>query len=149
MPLVLHYQNEHNQPGPDRELIFRWVVATLNTGGRPGSAELTVRIVDEFEMQDLNGRFRGKHRPTNVLAFCADLPPELQLPLLGDMVICAAVVTREATEQAKQLQAHWAHITIHGTLHLLGFDHCSDSETREMESTETAILAGLSYPAPY
>src|SRR5690349_6363458 len=90
--------------------------------------ELTIRIVDDAESQTLNHDYRGKDYPTNVLSFPADLPEEIDIPLLGDLVICAPVIAREANEQGKTLDAHWAHMVIHGTLHLLGYDHLTDKE---------------------
>ena len=99
----------------------RWIGAAL--AGRRESAELTVRIVDEDEGARLNHRYRHKDYPTNVLSFPAQLPEGVESALLGDLVICAPLVMREAAEQGKPAQAHWAHLTIHGTLHLLGYDH--------------------------
>ncbi len=100
-------------------------------------------------MTNLNGQFRNKPRPTNVLSFPSDIPAELELPLLGDIVICAPVVRSEAAEQDKTLQAHWAHMTVHGSLHLLGYDHIDDDEAELMEALETRVLAGLGLPCPY
>lgn len=125
----------------------RWIGAAL--AGRRESAELTVRIVDEDEGARLNHRYRHKDYPTNVLSFPAQLPAGVESALLGDLVICAPLVMREAAEQGKPAQAHWAHLTIHGTLHLLGYDHESASQAEEMESLETALLAALGYPDPY
>lgn len=125
----------------------RWIGAAL--AGRRESAELTVRIVDEDEGARLNHRYRHKDYPTNVLSFPAQLPEGVESALLGDLVICAPLVMREAAEQGKPAQAHWAHLTIHGTLHLLGYDHECASQAEEMESLETALLAGLGYPDPY
>ena len=101
------------------------------------------------EGQSLNHTYRGKDYATNVLSFPADLPPELDLPLLGDLVVCAPVVAREATEQHKQLNAHWAHMVIHGCLHLLGYDHIDDAEADEMEALERELLAQLGIADPY
>jgi probable rRNA maturation factor len=100
-------------------------------------------------MAQLNQHYRGKPGPTNVLSFPADLPESLQLPLLGDIVICAPVVAREAVEQGKPAAAHWAHMAVHGALHLLGYDHICETEATEMEDLETAILATLGFPCPY
>lgn len=125
----------------------RWVGAAL--AGRRESAEMTIRIVDEDEGLNLNRRYRHKDPATNVLSFPAQLPAGVTSGLLGDLVMCAPVVIREAKEQAKQTQAHWAHLTIHGTLHLLGYEHESSTLAAEMESLETAILASLGYPDPY
>jgi probable rRNA maturation factor len=100
-------------------------------------------------MSELNDRYRGKPEPTNVLSFPAALPDDLDLPLLGDIVICAPVVHAEAAQQGKNISAHWAHMTVHGTLHLLGYDHIDDAEAATMEALETAILDQLHYDNPY
>jgi probable rRNA maturation factor len=146
---VLHLQNEDNQACPDVTHIQQWVAAALAQGGCGEDAELTVRIVGEDEMRELNLRYRGKPGTTNVLSFPADLPPELQLPLLGDIVICAPVVVREAREQHKSTTAHWAHMVVHGTLHLQGYDHQDDTEAAAMEQLETTILDTLHFASPY
>lgn len=117
--------------------------------GRRSNAELSIRIVDAAESRALNRRFRGKDKPTNVLSFPAELPPELELPLLGDLVICRDVVEAEAAEQGKPAEAHWAHMVVHGTLHLLGYDHESASEAEAMEAMEAEILGELGWPDPY
>ena len=101
------------------------------------------------QAQNPDREYRGKDYATNVLSFPADLPPEVQLPLLGDIVICAAVVSREAREQNKALDAHWAHMLIHGTLHLQGYDHQNDADAKKMESREKRILAKLGFDDPY
>lgn len=112
-------------------------------------AEVTIRIVDEAESQQLNFDYREKDKPTNVLSFPFQAPPGIELPLLGDLVICAQVVAREAEEQNKPLEAHWAHMVIHGSLHLLGFDHINDADAEEMEAEEVQILQDLGYANPY
>ncbi len=132
---------------PTADDFRRWVAAALPADQL--NSELTIRVVDEAESQMLNGQYRQQPKPTNVLSFEADLPIELDVPLLGDLVICAAVIEREAREQNKTLQAHWAHIVIHGTLHLQGYDHILDDEAAEMEALETRIMSGLQFPAPY
>lgn len=131
---------------PFRELEA-WVSAALE--GRRENAELTIRIVDADESRALNRDYRGKDSPTNVLSFPAELPPEVEIPLLGDLVICAPVVAREAGEQGKPLAAHWCHMVVHGCLHLLGYDHVEDEQAEAMEALETRILARLGYPNPY
>lgn len=113
------------------------------------SVELTVRIVDRAESQQLNHSYRGKDYPTNVLSFPFEVPEGIELNLLGDLVICAPVVAAEAAEQNKPLAHHWAHMVIHGTLHLLGYDHIDDQEAEEMEALETRLLSQLKIPAPY
>lgn len=117
---------------------------------RSADSELTIRLVDEEEGRELNCTWRGKDYATNVLSFPADVPDELlDIPLLGDLVICVPVVEREAVEQGKTLDAHWAHLVIHGCLHLLGYDHIDDEEAKEMESLERILLAELGHPDPY
>jgi probable rRNA maturation factor len=132
---------------PSEAQLHQWASAALQTP--KGASELTVRIVDDSESQELNLRYRNKDKPTNVLSFPADLPEGIDLPLLGDLVICAPVVSKEAHEQSKTLEAHWAHMVVHGTLHLQGYDHQDDQEADEMESLETQILATMGYPDPY
>lgn len=117
--------------------------------GRRRAAELSIRVVDAAESQALNRRFRGKDRPTNVLSFPAELPPELELPLLGDLVICRDVVEAEAAEQGKPPEAHWAHMVVHGTLHLLGYDHETAEGAAAMEALEAEILSEFGWPDPY
>ena len=124
-----------------------WATAAVDQ--RRKEAEISLLIVDEAEGAKLNQQWRNKSGPTNVLSFPSDLPAELGLPLLGDLIICAPVVAREALEQKKSLNSHWAHMMVHGTLHLLGFDHIDDDQAEEMESLETDILARIGYPDPY
>lgn len=112
-------------------------------------AEVTVRIVDNAESQQLNLTYRGKDKPTNVLSFPFQCPPGVALPLLGDLVICAPVVQAEAAEQGKTLSAHWAHMVVHGSLHLLGFDHINDDDAEQMEAEEITILQQLGFTNPY
>lgn len=134
--------------GPSQQDISRWVEAVLQAEGRD-DAELTVRIVDEQESAELNEQYRHKNGPTNVLSFPFECPPEVELNLLGDMVICAPVVQREAREQHKQEQAHWAHMVVHGTLHLLGYDHLHQDEAEAMERREISIMEVLGFENPY
>ncbi len=140
--------NSQSQALPAQELIERWIAAALESQ-QLQEAEVSVYIVDEAEGQELNAQYRSKDYPTNVLSFPADLPEELDIPLLGDLVVCAPVVEREAREQGKALEAHWAHMLVHGSLHLLGYDHIDDAEADEMEALETHIITGLGFPAPY
>ena len=112
-------------------------------------AEVSIRIVDEAESQALNRDYRGKDRPTNVLSFPMELPEEFNMPMLGDLVICAPVVEREAREQHKSLREHWAHMVIHGMLHLQGYDHINDEQASEMESLEISLLHQLGFANPY
>ncbi|HEU4616455.1 MAG TPA: rRNA maturation RNase YbeY [Gammaproteobacteria bacterium] len=127
----------------------RWARAALDPGA---SGDLTVRVVDEEESAALNGRYRGRSKPTNVLSFPAarDVPPPPgEPPQIGDLVICAPVLAREAEAHGKTLEAHWAHIVIHGVLHLLGYDHEADAEARVMEDREREILGRLGFEDPY
>ena len=125
----------------------KWVAAALK--GRIREADLAIRIVDEREGQALNRHDRGKDYATNVLSFPAELPEGVKLPLLGDLVICAPVVAREAAEQGKPVAAHYAHLTVHGVLHLLGWDHEHDKDAEAMEQLEREVLAELGLPDPY
>jgi probable rRNA maturation factor len=108
-----------------------------------------VRIVDEQESAELNEQYRHKQGPTNVLSFPFECPPGVELNLLGDLVICAPVVQREAQQQQKQELAHWAHMVVHGTLHLLGYDHLQQDEAEAMENREIRIMEDLGYSDPY
>jgi probable rRNA maturation factor len=135
---------------PSQPQFEQWLHAALREECcNKDEIELTIRIVDETEGQMLNRDYRGKDYPTNVLSFPADLPEEVDIPLLGDLVICAPVIAREANEQNKTLDAHWAHMVIHGTLHLLGYDHMTEEEAEVMEALETKILHKLGYADPY
>ena len=136
------------EPGlPTAEQIEQWATAAVQP--QSDEVEMTVRIVDEAESHELNLNYRGKDRPTNVLSFPFECPDEVELPLLGDLVICRQVVEREAQEQDKPVMAHWAHMVVHGSLHLLGYDHIEDDEAEEMESLETQIMTGLGFADPY
>ena len=132
---------------PTSRSIRRWVRGALPP--EHTAATLCVRIVDEEEARTLNARYRRRAYASNVLSFRADIPPELGLAVLGDIVICAPVVLREAHEQGKPSRAHWAHMLVHGTLHLLGFDHQRVHDATHMESLELEILATLKFPDPY
>lgn len=112
-------------------------------------AEITVRLVDEQESHQLNYDYRGKDKPTNVLSFPFEAPPGIEMDLLGDLIICRQVVEREAVEQNKPLMSHWAHMVVHGSLHLLGYDHIEDDEAEEMESLETEIMQSMGFKDPY
>lgn len=132
---------------PTESQIQQWLDAAILPF--QAEAEVTVRIVDESESQQLNFDYREKDKPTNVLSFPFQCPPGIELPLLGDLVICASVVAQEAKEQQKTLTAHWAHMVVHGSLHLLGFDHINDADALEMEAEEIQILAELGFADPY
>jgi len=132
---------------PGAESIRQWVELALPADN--AAAELTVRIVDEAEITALNRQYRGKDGPTNVLSFPHEEIPGVAADLLGDIVICAPVVAAESVAQDKPLEAHWAHMVIHGVLHLLGYDHHKEGEASRMEATETELLAALGYANPY
>lgn len=132
---------------PSERSLREWTRAAL--AGRREDAELCLRVVDEAEMRQLNARYRGKDYPTNVLSFRAELPRGVKLPLLGDIVLCAGVVRREAKEQRKPERAHWAHMVVHGTLHLLGLDHQRPRQASHMETQERRILGAMGLPDPY
>ena len=132
---------------PGAEQFQRWLDAAILPF--QAEAEVTIRLVDENESQQLNLTYRGKDYPTNVLSFPFQCPPGVELPLLGDLVICAPVVAKEAAEQNKPLHAHWAHMVIHGSLHLLGFDHINDDDAEQMEAEEITILQQLGITNPY
>lgn len=132
---------------PDEALFQRWVDAVIPPFQE--ESELTIRLVDVAESHELNLTYRGKDKPTNVLSFPFEAPPGIEMPLLGDLIICRQVVEQEASEQGKPLEAHWAHMVVHGSLHLLGYDHIEDDEAEEMEGLETEIMLALGYEDPY
>jgi probable rRNA maturation factor len=146
LSIDIHNASDNDEHPPPAE-IERWVSTTLQN--RMERAELAVRIVSEAEITQLNADYRNKPVPTNVLSFPADLHPSVDIPLLGDLVICASVVASEADEQHKLHRAHWAHMVVHGTLHLLGYDHIEDQDAVLMESLEVDILNQLNFPNPY
>jgi probable rRNA maturation factor len=147
--LTVDIQCASAEPVPDEDDLRSWIAAALASQNRSGDTEISLRIVDIEEMAKHNEAFRSVAGPTNVLSFPANLPAELELPLLGDIVICAPIVREEAQAQHKSLPAHWAHMAVHGTLHLLGYDHIEDHEAILMEELESAILAELHFPCPY
>ena len=132
---------------PSEAQLQGWLDGTIL--GFQQEAEVTVRIVDEAESNELNLTYRGKDKPTNVLSFPFEAPPGLELPLLGDLVICRQVVEHEATEQGKPLMAHWAHMVVDGSLHLRGYDHIEDEEAEEMEQLERDIMQEMGFADPY
>jgi probable rRNA maturation factor len=138
---------------PDPERLVAWAAAALEAVERPGAA-ITLRVVDAEEGRALNRDFRGRDYATNVLSFpFAEVPPEamaeLGAPYIGDLAICAPVVAREAAEQDKAPVAHWAHMVVHGVLHLAGHDHRDEAEAEAMEARERTILAALGFADPY
>jgi probable rRNA maturation factor len=145
---------DEDQPPPTS--IKTWLSAALSTALNRACAEQTtpafevsVRIVNSIEITQLNHQYRGKNKATNVLSFPADLPEYIEPRLLGDLIICASVVAQEAEQQHKPLHAHWAHIVVHGTLHLLGYDHINDADANQMEALEIDILSALNVTNPY
>lgn len=139
---------------PDESSIEQWVSHVLaNQLDSAPFPEVSIQVVDEPVISELNETYRHKTGPTNVLSFPFEAPPGLPeeeaMSMLGDIIICAQVVSREAKEQGKALQAHWAHMVVHGVLHLLGYDHLEDEEAEAMESLEIQLLSELAFPNPY
>jgi len=147
MTLEVEVQDAAADPRSPRVAeIRRWAQAAYRSAA---DAEVVVRIVGETEGAELNSQYRGRSGPTNVLSFEFEAPPGVDSGLLGDLVICAPVVLREAESQAKPAAAHWAHMVVHGMLHLQGYEHQAPVEAAEMESLETEILAELGFAPPY
>ncbi len=145
--IKLELINEENLPGPDSEQFQQWlnqVSDKLQTSG-----EICIKIVDINESQSLNHQYRGKEKPTNVLSFPSDVPDFVESDHLGDLAICSQVVAQEAVEQNKKADDHWAHMTIHGVLHLLGYDHIEDADAEKMEALEVSLLAAMGVKNPY
>lgn len=149
-------------PAPNDSIVSKFeslIAATLNSEAKSRASddsdetfdepELAIKIVSLHESQELNATYRGKDKPTNVLSFAFEQPPGLNLPILGDLAICHDVVVQEAQQQNKSLEAHWSHMLVHGTLHLLGYDHIKDEEAEQMESLEVEILNNLGIDDPY
>ena len=139
--------NEDNLPVPDADQFQNWlnqIAKKLNISG-----EVCIKIVDKTESRDLNSTYRQKDKPTNVLSFPSEIPDFVDSNHLGDLAICAPVVEEEALEQNKSINNHWAHLTIHGCLHLLGYDHIEDTEAEVMEALEIELLAELDIGNPY
>ncbi|MFO1371159.1 MAG: rRNA maturation RNase YbeY [Candidatus Competibacteraceae bacterium] len=150
MTLELDLQIALDMPGlPTASDFQRWAEAALAGADDQRDVEITIRIVNEAEGAALNEAYRHKQGPTNVLSFPFEAPPDIQSPLLGDIVLCAPVVLREAISQGKTAAAHWAHLVAHGVLHLLGYDHHDETQAEAMESLEIRILKELGYPDPY
>ena len=149
--LVLDCQREVETNVPNDEKLQLWVNTALETAGFMKAAEMTLRFTTNEEVQTLNRDFRDKDKPTNVLSFPFEVPDFLidEEPTLGDIIIAMPVIEAEAHEQQKTIENHLAHMTIHGTLHLLGFDHIEDEEAEEMEALEIQILEKLGIANPY
>jgi probable rRNA maturation factor len=144
--IYVELQNACTSPAlPSAQQFSLWAKAAMQRE----NAEITIRVVDEAESAALNGQYRGKAGPTNVLSFPFQAPPGMKTEILGDLLICAPVVVREAKEQGKSPQAHWAHMVVHGVLHLQGYDHIDEQEAVIMETEEIAIMNGLGFPNPY
>lgn len=141
------------QDVPSEQEFSEWIAAIPlldhHQDGQQGHREVVIRIVDAEEMQALNQRYRQQNKTTNVLSFVAEMPDIVDDPLLGDVIICASVVKNEALEQHKCISSHWAHMVVHGILHLLGYDHIESADARIMEQLEIQILQTLSINNPY
>jgi probable rRNA maturation factor len=149
-PLAVECRFDTRDAVPSRSLLRRWASAAL--GARGAGRELALSTVGAKRMRTLNRRYRGKDKPTNVLSFPAQPHPSAPGPTalpLGDVVICPAVLRREAREQGKPERAHWAHLVVHGALHLVGYDHERDADARRMERREIAVLRALGFGNPY
>ncbi len=151
MDIILDIQNPNEIADlPSNSDFNLWVKSALiQSGFNQECCEITIRVVDEAESQALNNEYRGKDKPTNVLSFPFEAPPPIESDLLGDLVICHAVMAKEAKEQTKAVSDHWAHLVIHGVLHLLGFDHIEEDEAQVMEALEVKILALMNINDPY
>jgi probable rRNA maturation factor len=147
MTVVVDFQPAFDGKAPAESSFQQWAEAAL--ADIDEDCELSIRLVDEDESAELNSQYRGKNGPTNVLSFPFDAPVEIIPRLLGDLVICVPVVEREAAEQSKASEHHWAHMVVHGCLHLLGYDHIDDDEAEEMEALEIRILQSLHIANPY
>lgn len=135
---------------PNNQELAEWAAITLaKVNYEEPTVSVSIRVVSEDEITELNKNYRNIDKPTNVLSFPYEALPDVEIDLLGDIVVCAAVMQIEAQQQSKNIEQHWAHIIIHGVLHLLGFDHAEDTTAEEMESLEVSILSSLGIPNPY
>ncbi len=132
---------------PSRYFLQRWVKKAL--AKQVGTNEVNIRLVSKKESAELNSTYRHKKGPTNILSFPFEPPPEVSSPFLGDLVICATLVNQQAKQQTKNRLAHWAHLVIHGCLHLIGYDHVHDKDAVKMETLEIQLLKDLGYENPY
>jgi len=150
LDMQIAFINDEGLFVPEEEKLKGWIGETLSKAGyRKPDATISLRIVDEEEIRELNKDYRKIDRPTNVLSFPYETLPDVDINLLGDVVVCANVMEAEAQEQSKPSESHWAHIIIHGTLHLLGYDHQTSEQAEEMESLEIDILSKFNIPNPY
>jgi len=147
MSIEINFDNVTSFSVPSIEKFQQWCELVL-TSSHP-LASLDIKIIDLEEMQTLNFQYRKKQKPTNVLSFVCDLPPEIKGTHLGDLAFCAAIIEQEAQTQNKSLEAHWAHLVIHGVLHLLGYDHQTDEQANLMENYEIKLLNQLGFDNPY
>ena len=141
------FNNETNNLTPAVDRFSKWVKTVIGFHGKP--FQVSIEIVDQATSQELNKTYRNKNKSTNVLSFPLELPEFVEEDLIGDLAICAEVVEKEASQQNKLLENHWAHLTIHGVLHLLGYDHINDDEAQIMENLEIKLLAQLGINNPY
>lgn len=148
MTVTVDLQIAYEGQVPEQALFQRWAEAALQEDVTE-DCELSIRLVEVEESAELNNTYRAKTGPTNVLSFPFDSPIPMEPKLLGDLVICVPIVEKEALEQAKQLEYHWAHLVVHGCLHLLGYDHIEDDQAEEMEAFEVEILQTLAIDNPY
>lgn len=152
MDLHVHVSRAAGLPAagiPRADGFRRWAEAALAVARRRRASELSIRLVGEREGRTFNRDYRQRDYATNVLSFPVELPPGVRTPLLGDLILCVPVVAREAADQGKPLRDHYAHMTVHGVLHLLGYDHLVDAEAERMEALERRALAGLGIADPY
>lgn len=145
----LQIATENTANLPDISTLEKWSMAALEAAEYRKDAELTVRMVDEDEIHTLNRDYRQVDRPTNILSFPFECPKEVFIPLIGDLVICRSILEREAIEQKKTFLEHFAHLVVHGTLHLIGYDHIEPEDAIIMEPLEIKALQSLGYPDPY
>lgn len=142
---VQYAANDMNAPGEENFQQWSAIIPVKNNDQQ----EASIRIVEEDEIAELNMRFRKKVGSTNVLAFPAEYPPGVELNFIGDIVICAPVVIKQAQEQGKSVESHWAHMMLHGILHLQGYDHIEAQDAEIMEALEVQFMTKLGYPNPY
>jgi len=155
MEIILDLQNAiDSQQVPEKKSIENWISSTLTKIDKQFvQPEITIRIVSPEESQALNLQYRGKNKPTNVLSFPFEAPEMIPVEeigeLLGDLVICESILLQEAKQQNKSLESHWAHMVVHGVLHLLGFDHVDNKDAEKMEALEVKVLSDLGFKDPY
>jgi probable rRNA maturation factor len=145
IPVLLN--NETVFESPSIEQFDLWVETAIEAHGE--FFQVSIEIVNEQLSQELNKTYRGQDKPTNVLSFALDIPEDLEEDLIGDLAICAPLVEAEANAQGKAILHHWAHLTIHGVLHLLGYDHNEEAQAEKMERLEVKLLKRLNIPNPY